>query len=148
MIAMRTFRDRVRHALLFEAIGLAIMIPLGAYVFGLPAEHMGVVGVVSATIATVWNFVYNLGFDHAMRRRFGHTHKTFGLRVLHVMLFEAGLLIVLLPPAAWYLGITLMQALMMDIAIVAFYVVYAFAFNLAYDHVFPVQGTVRPAYAA
>lgn len=148
MTPMRSFRDRVRHAVLFEAIGLAVMIPLGAYVFGLPAAHMGVVGIASATIATLWNFVYNLGFDHAMRRRFGHTSKTFRLRLLHVALFEAGLLIVLLPPVAWYLGITLMQALTMDIAIVAFYVMYAFAFNLAYDHVFPVPGAARPAYAA
>jgi uncharacterized membrane protein len=145
---MRSFRDRVRHALLFEAIGLAVMIPLGACVFGLPAAHMSVVGIASATVATLWNFVYNLGFDHAMRRRFGHAKKSFRLRLLHAALFEAGLLIVLLPPAAWYLGITLMQALMMDIAIVAFYVVYAFAFNLAYDRVFPVAGTARPAYAA
>lgn len=147
-MAIRTFRDRVRHALLFEALGLAIVIPVGAWLFGLPAAHMGVVGVASATIATLWNFLYNLGFDHAMRRWIGHANKTLGLRLVHAVLFEFGLLVVLLPPAAWYLGIGLMQALLMDIAIVAFYVVYAFAFNLAYDHVFPPAGAPRPAYAA
>ncbi len=56
------------------------------------------------------------------------------------MLFEAGLLLILLPPIAWYLGIGLVEAFFMDLAIAAFYVAYAFVFNLAYDRTFPVQG--------
>lgn len=136
---MRTTRDRIRHAILFELIGLALIIPLGGLVFGLPAETMGVIGVGSAMAATAWNYVYNLGFDHAMQRWAGHTRKSMGLRVVHAVLFEAGLLLILMPPIAWYLGISLLQAFVMDIAIAAFYVAYAFVFNLAYDRIFPLQ---------
>ncbi|MCG7360804.1 PACE efflux transporter [Roseomonas sp. ACRSG] len=136
---MRTTRDRIRHAILFELIGLALIIPLGGLVFGLPAETMGVIGVGSAMAATAWNYVYNLGFDHAMQHWAGHTRKSMGLRVAHAVLFEAGLLLILMPPIAWYLGITLLQAFVMDIAIAAFYVAYAFVFNLAYDRIFPLQ---------
>jgi uncharacterized membrane protein len=135
---MRTTRDRIRHAILFELIGLALIIPLGHLVFGLPAETMGVIGVGSAMAATGWNYVYNLGFDHVMQRRIGHTRKSMGLRVAHAVLFEAGLLLILMPPIAWYLDITLLQAFVMDIAIAAFYVAYAFVFNLAYDRIFPL----------
>lgn len=142
---MRTTRDRIRHAILFELIGLALIIPLGGLVFGLPAETMGVIGVGSAMAATAWNYVYNLGFDHAMQRWMGHTRKSLILRVAHAILFEAGLLLILMPPIAWYLGITLMEAFVMDIAIAAFYVAYAFVFNLAYDHVFPIPGQHQPA---
>lgn len=136
---MRTTRDRIRHAILFELIGLALIIPLGGVVFGLPADTMGVIGVGSAMAATIWNYIYNLGFDHAMQRWVGHTRKSMGLRVAHAVLFEAGLLLILMPPIAWYLGITLLQAFVMDIAIAAFYVAYAFVFNLAYDRLFPLQ---------
>jgi uncharacterized membrane protein len=135
---MRTVSDRIRHALCFEAIGLAIMIPLGTWLFGLHLSEMGLIGIGSATAATVWNYFYNLGFDHAMQRLRGHTRKGLWLRVAHAILFEAGLLVILLPPIAWYLGIGLMQAFVMDISIAAFYVAYAFLFNLAYDRVFPV----------
>jgi uncharacterized membrane protein len=135
---MRTTRDRIRHAILFELVGLALMIPLGGLVFGLPAETMGVIGVGSATAAMIWNYIYNLVFDRIMQRTAGHTHKGIGLRVAHAVLFEAGLLVILLPPIAWYLGISLMQAFMMDIAIAAFYVAYAFAFNLIYDRIYPL----------
>jgi len=146
-MSMRSFPDRVRHTVMFEVIGLALVIPGGAMLFNLPATHMGVIGVGSATVATLWNFVYNLGFDHAMLRFAGHTRKSLALRVLHALLFEGGLLVLLLPPMAWYLGMGLWQTLVMDLAIVVFYVVYAFLFNLAYDRVFPVPAQPRLAVA-
>ena len=146
-MSMRSFPDRVRHTMMFEIIGLALVIPGGAMLFNLPATHMGVIGVGSATVATLWNFVYNLGFDHAMLRFAGHTRKSLVLRVLHALLFEGGLLVLLLPPMAWYLGMGLWQTFVMDLAIVVFYVVYAFLFNLAYDRVFPVPVQPRLAVA-
>lgn len=144
---MRSFPDRVRHTVLFEVLGLALVIPGGAMLFNLPATHMGVIGVGSATVATLWNFVYNLGFDHAMLRLVGHTRKSLALRVLHALLFEGGLLVLLLPPMAWYLGMGLWQTFVMDLAIVVFYVVYAFLFNLAYDRVFPIPTVPQMAAA-
>lgn len=136
---MRSTRDRIRHAILFEALGLALIIPLGTVLFGLHPSDMGVIGVGSAFVATAWNYIYNLGFDHAMQHLAGHTRKSLLLRVAHAVLFEAGLLVILLPPIAWYLGISFVQAFVMDLAIAAFYVTYAFGFNLGYDRVFPLQ---------
>ncbi len=138
---MRTFRDRVRHALLFETVALAIFIPGSAALFDQPVDHMGVIGVASATIATVWNFAFNMGFDRAMLRLRGSIDKTMAIRVAHTFLFEAGLVAMLIPLIAWYLGIGLWAALLMDLAIVTFYLVYGFLFNLAYDRVFPITGT-------
>lgn len=146
-MSMRSFPDRIRHTVMFEVIGLALVIPGGAMLFNLPATHMGVIGVGSATVATLWNFVYNLGFDHAMLRFAGHTRKSLQLRVLHALLFEGGLLVLLLPPMAWYLGMGLWETFVMDLAIVVFYVVYAFLFNLAYDRVFPVPAQQQLAVA-
>ncbi|MET0530433.1 MAG: PACE efflux transporter [Microvirga sp.] len=135
---MRTTRDRIRHALSFEIIGLALVTPLGAWAFGMPLHDIGVVGFVSATIATIWNYIYNLGFDRVIQRVRGSTAKTASIRVLHTVLFEAGLLLVLMPPIAWYLGISLWQAFLLDISFAVFYMVYAFVFNWAYDRVFPL----------
>jgi uncharacterized membrane protein len=136
---MRSTRDRIRHAILFELVGLSLMIPLGTVLFGLHASVMGVIGVGSALAATAWNYVYNLGFDRTMQRLAGHTRKSLSLRAMHAVLFEAGLLVILLPPIAWYLGIGLVEAFYMDLAIAAFYVAYAFVFNLAYDRAFPLR---------
>jgi len=135
---MRTVKDRIRHAISFELIGIMLVIPLGTWLFDKPMSDIGVVAVVGATIATCWNYVYNLGFDHAMLRLLGGVRKTVPIRVFHAMLFETGLLIVLLPFIAWYLGVSLTHAFQMDISFSIFYVIYAFVFNWAYDVIFPV----------
>lgn len=135
---MRTSWDRVRHALLFEVFGLILVIPLGALVFSMPMHDIGVVGLVSATLAMVWNYIYNLIFDTILQRTRGSTLKTVPMRIAHAVLFEVGLLIVLMPFIAWYLNISLMHALVMDISFALFYMAYAFVFNFAYDKAFPL----------
>lgn len=145
---MRSFPDRVRHALMFEIIGLAIITPVTAWLFDKPMLDMGVVGIGAATLATLWNFVFNLGFDHALRRIYGDVRKSLRQRLLHTVLFEIGLLIMLLPPMAWYLGMTILQTLVLDLAVVAFYLVYNFVFNIAYDRVFPLPAAPQGAVAA
>jgi uncharacterized membrane protein len=137
---MRTARDRLRHSVMFEAVALAIVAPLGGLLFGVDLLHFGLVAVVSTTIAMGWNYVFNLGFDHALLRAGRSLHKTVQIRVLHAVLFEGGLLLLLVPFIAWYLQFSLRDALVMDLTLAAFYLVYAFAFNWAYDAVFPLEG--------
>jgi uncharacterized membrane protein len=137
---MRSARDRVRHAVMFEAVALAIVAPLGGLLFGVDLLHFGMVAVVSTTIAMGWNYVFNLGFDHALLRAGRSLHKTVQIRVLHAVLFEGGLLLLLVPFIAWYLQVPLWDALVMDLTLAGFYLVYAFAFNWAYDGVFPLEG--------
>lgn len=135
---MRSVRDRIRHAISFEIIGLLLVTPLGAQAFNKPIEDIGVIAIVGATLATLWNYVYNLSFDVLMTRWRGTTEKTIPLRVLHTVLFEVGLLVVLLPFIAAYLGISIWAAFVMDAAFALFYMVYAFVFNWGYDRVFPL----------
>ncbi len=135
---MRNVKDRIRHAISFEIIGLALVTPLGAWAFDTPIGDIGVVAIVGATIATVWNYLYNLAFDHALLRLTGRVRKSLLQRIAHALLFEIGLLLVLLPFIAWYLGISVTEAFLMDVSFAVFYLVYAFVFNLAYDHVFPI----------
>ena len=141
---MRGINDRLRHALSFEIIALFIIIPAGAWAFDLPLDNVGVVAVVSATIATGWNYLYNLLFDHALLRIAGHVEKSLAVRILHAVLFEGGLLMILLPFIAWYLGVGLVEAFLMDVSFAVFYLVYAFVFNWLYYLVFPVPAAPLP----
>ena len=134
---MRTTRDRIRHAISFEVIGILTIVPLGAIGFDHHIADIGVVAIIGASIATLWNYAYNLLFDKAMKRWKGTVHKTVLQRVIHAVLFEAGLLVVTLPVFALYLGIGLWEAFIMDVAFALFYLVYAFVFNWAYDVIFP-----------
>lgn len=135
---MRTTRDRIRHAICFEIIGLLLIIPLGAVGFGMDVKDVGAITIAGATVATFWNYVYNLLFDKAMKRLTGSVHKTFVIRALHAVFFELGLLLVTLPMIAYYLGIGFWQALAMDVAFVVFYLIYTFVYNWVYDRAFPL----------
>lgn len=135
---MRTFTDRLRHALSFEILGVLLITPLAALVLDHGFFDLGVVTVGSATIAMLWNYAYNWLFDHAMQRLSGGTQKGLGTRIAHAVLFELGLLTLLAPFIAWWLGVGLWQAILLDLGFAGFYVVYAFAFNWGYDRLFPL----------
>lgn len=135
---MRSVSSRIYHALCFELIGFLLVIPLGVLVFGLALRDVGVVGIVGSLIATVWVYCYNLIFDHALLRLYGTVEKTIVQRIAHSLLFELGLLAVLLPFIAAYLDLTLWEALQMDISLAAFYLVYSFVYNWVYDILFPL----------
>ncbi len=142
---MRSTWDCIRHAISFELGGLALISPLGAWVFGMPVADMGVVGAACAIIATAWTYIYNLGFDAALQRVTGGTHKSIRLRVLHAVVFELALLALLIPVIAWYLGVGLLHALIMDVAFAGAYMGYAFVFNWAYDRAFPLPEWQEPS---
>ncbi|MEQ9198829.1 MAG: chlorhexidine efflux transporter, partial [Rhodospirillales bacterium] len=77
-------------------------------------------------------------FDQMMLRVIGTVVKTIRVRMLHAVLFEGGLLIVLMPFIAWYLEITLLQAFLIDISFAVFFLIYAFIYNWLYDIIFPI----------
>jgi len=135
---MRSLFDRIRHVISFEIIGLALVTPLGALAFDQPMLDIGVLSAIIAVVATAWNLVYNYLFDLALTRALGTTAKGGLMRIGHAILFEVGLLAVLMPFIAVYLGISLWQALMMDISFALFYMAYAYVFNWGYDRLFPL----------
>lgn len=142
---MRTTKDRIRQAISFELIGLLLSIPLAALAFGFDLGRTGVLGVVGATTATLWNYVFNLVFDHGLKRVTGSTRKTVPVRFLHAISFELGLMMAFLPVISWWMGIGLLEALIVDIAFVLFYLVYAFVFTWCYDTIFPDTDSKEPA---
>lgn len=135
---MRTSKDRIRHTLGFEIVGLIILIPSASLLFSFDFHAIGIMAVVGSIIATMWNYIYNLLFDHGMLKLRGDVHKTVPLRVLHAFLFQSSILLLFLPMIAWYLSMSLWEAFMMDIAVVAFYLGYTFAYNWVYDQIFPI----------
>ena len=135
---MRTGADRLRHTLGFEVLGMMISVPLFSLLTGQPVDHLGPLAIGLSLLATGWNYLYNLLVDHWMLRQLGRLEKRLIERVLHALIFELGLLLVALPLTALWLGISLWQALWLDIGFSLFFVFYAFCYNLAYDHLFPL----------
>ncbi|WP_296229019.1 multidrug/biocide efflux PACE transporter [Ralstonia sp. UBA689] len=124
--------ERIFHALAFEIIAMLICAPLFSWLTGLPLAHMGVLTLMFAVVAMVWNMVFNTLFERVERRY--QLARTMAVRAVHACLFEGGLVFMLVPLAAWWMDVSLWEALVLDIGIMLLFLPYTFCFNLAYDH--------------
>lgn len=134
-LAMRAMKTelgrRVFHASLYELCAIALCAPLFSWIMGVPVERMGLLNIATSVIALLWNMAFNAVFDRMLAWR--HKTKTFPLRVIHGIAFEAGLGIVAIPLAAWWLNLSLWHAFLLDSGILLFFLPYTFVFNYAYD---------------
>ena len=138
-IAVRTGRDRLRYSFLFELLLIAILAPAGALVLDRQVLDVGLLATVLSLKAMLFNLVYNWLFDHwDVRRGRVPTERSLLGRVLHAVGFECGLVLTSLPIVIWWLGLTLLQALIMDLAVTAIVVAYTLLFGWCYDRLFPV----------
>ena len=128
-----SIKESVFHSILFEVIALIILIPLGGFLGGLSFKNMTEVAIVLSLIAMCWNFVFNKLFDYY----FGENRIERGvlMRIFHGLSFELGLLVITLPIIMYLLNIDLLSALILDLGIIIFFLIFAVVFNWSYDSI-------------
>lgn len=128
-----TRKERIFHAILFEAILLALSVA-GAMLLQLGEAHAlaGWFFVISL-VAMLWNYVYNLLCDRLFPAPREQRNAYF--RLWHSILFEVGLMVLTIPILAYALNLTWWQAFWADIGLTLLIVVYTFCFNWLYDHI-------------
>lgn len=141
---MQGFKRKLVYVSLYELIAIA-MSTLGlALLADRGAGHASVAAVAASAIAVAWNFLYNAAFE-AWEARQATRGRSIGRRIAHAVGFEAGLVVTLVPLFAWWLEISLWQAFLLDLGLIVFFLVYTFVFNLAFDRVFGLPASARPA---
>lgn len=128
---MRSWTERVTHMVLFEAGGLVMVTPLASGITGHGMGEIGVLAVGLASVAMLWNLVWNRLFDRWVPTR----RRSLVQRLAQAFGFELGLLVMTLPVVAWWLGIGLVEAFWLDLGFLLFFLAYALVFNTAFDHV-------------
>lgn len=132
---MQGWKRRAVYVGLYEGIAIIVTaIGVGA-LYGVGAAHAGALSVLCSAIAMVWNLVYNWLFEMWEARR-AVVGRSLSVRVAHAFGFEGGLALILVPVVAWWMGISLGDALLLDLGLLAFFLVYTFSFNLGFDRVF------------
>lgn len=139
-IVMRSGWDRVRYAVLFELILVALFTVAMGLLFERGFLEMGILSVALSLVALVVNFFYNLAFDvFDVRAGRVPTERTTGWRVVHALGFETTLVIVELPVIMWWMNWGVWQALGVNITAMAAIVAYTYVFTLTYDKLFPID---------
>jgi len=133
MLPHKSFYEHCFHAVLFELLALLLCAPLMSWALGVSFTHAGLLTLMISLVAMSWNVIFNTLFDR-LERQF-RWQRSFGVRLLHAVTFEAGLILAVVPLAAWWLDIDLVAAFVLDIGLVLFFLPYTLVYNWCYDKV-------------
>ena len=135
---------RVLYVTLYELIAIAVATAGLAQLSGQGAGHSSVVAVAASAIAVLWNVVFNWAFERWESRQTVRG-RSVARRVAHAIGFEGGLVFTLVPLFAWWFKVSLWDAFVMDLALIAFFLCYTFVFNWAFDRVFGLPASAQGA---
>lgn len=135
-------KRRIVQALLYETFAVAFVAPVLSFLFGQSAWSTMALTLTMSGIAMGWNFVFNGLFEH-WEKRHPAAGRSWQRRVAHGVGFEVGLALMLIPLMAWWLGIGLWEALVADIGIMLFFLVYTVVFTWCFDRVFGLPDSAK-----
>jgi uncharacterized membrane protein len=126
---------RTVQAVLYETIAIVLVTPVIAWIFSHPPLSAFALSATMSAVAMAWNYLFNAAYERweAKQRIKG---RTFTRRVAFGVAYEGGLTLFLIPIMAVWLSITVVEAFIANIGILAFFFVYTIAFTWAFDRVF------------
>ncbi|MCV2450525.1 AceI family chlorhexidine efflux PACE transporter [Acinetobacter johnsonii] len=108
-------KRRIIHALSYEIILLVIIAVALSFIFHMPLEVTGVLGIAMAVTSVMWNMVFNHFFEKFEAKR--KLKRTIGVRVLHAIGFEGGLMLATIPMVAYAMQMSIWQAIVLDFSL-------------------------------
>ncbi|HEX7381054.1 MAG TPA: PACE efflux transporter [Nevskiaceae bacterium] len=138
---LQGWKRKIVYVGLYEAI--AIVASSTGLSFGADSqlEYAGAAAVTASVIAVIWNIIFNTVFEF-VEARLRIRGRGLADRVVHALCFEGGLVFILAPVFAWWLDISLAHALMLDLGLAMFFVIYTFSYNWIFDRVFGLPASV------
>lgn len=135
LITLSPIKRRIVYVTIFEFFAIVFStFVLMALSQGGGQESL-ILAILISTAAVMWNFIYNTGFESwELRNRV--TERTFKIRSLHATGFEAGLFLICLPLYMIWYDVGIWKAMLMETALLIFFLVYTFLFTLLFDQVF------------
>ena len=127
----KSLTERIIHAVSFEGLATLILAPTAAWLMQRSVVEMGGLSILLATLAMVWNLIYNAIFDRIWP--VSRVVRTLKVRALHAIGFECGFITIGVTAVALLLGVSLMQAFMLEIGFMLFFLPYTMLFNWAWD---------------
>lgn len=131
MSPTKSITERVCQAIGFEGLALLICTPLLVWITGRPALEMGAVTLGISLLALSWNVIFNSLFDRLKARL--QLASGGWTRILHALLFEGGLIILAVPLIAALMNISLLEAFILDIGVLLFFLPYTYVYHWGYD---------------
>lgn len=140
---MQGVKRKLVYVSLFEVFGMTFSALGLALLSGTSPSSTGPLAVAITSIAVTWNFIYTTLFERWESRQVSRT-RTVKRRIAHAVGFQLTLIMFLIPLIAWWMDISLLQAFLLDLALILFIPCYTFAFNWLFDRVFGLPASALP----
>ncbi|EMH4163928.1 PACE efflux transporter [Pluralibacter gergoviae] len=141
---MQGFKRKLVYVTAYELIGMMISALGLALLSGHKPASTGPLAMIITTIAVSWNFIYNYLFEWWESRQASRT-RTVRRRVLHAVGFQLTLVVYLIPLIAWWMHVSLVQAFLLDAALIVIIPCYTFVYNWIFDKLFGLPASALPA---
>ncbi|AGT10038.1 PACE efflux transporter [Paracoccus aminophilus] len=128
-------RRRLVYVVIFEITAITLSTFLLMWLSGSGASQSLPLAIAVSAIAVSWNYLYNTLFE-AWERRRRIAARTVKIRTLHALGFEAGLLVATVPLYMVWYSVGVLAAIQMELALIAFFLVYTYLFTWGFDTVF------------
>lgn len=138
MISLSPIKRRLVYVTVFEVLGVFFATLVLMALSGGDAQQSLPVAIIVSSAAVLWNFIYNTLFE-SWEARSQIKVRTLKIRSIHAVGFEGGLFLFCLPVYMLWYGVGIWQALVMEAALLLFFLVYTFVFTLMFDKVFTLQ---------
>ncbi|MEN6668907.1 PACE efflux transporter [Psychrobacter sp. B38] len=135
MITLSPLKRRIVYVTLFEIIAIISSTFVLMKLSNSDASESLPVAMMVSLAAIIWNFLYNTAFE-AWERRKQIAQRTLLIRSGHALVFEIGLVLICLPIYMIWYGVGLIQAFVMEAALLLFFLIYNFVFTFIFDKIF------------
>jgi uncharacterized membrane protein len=141
MPMLRSARERILQAAIYEALGLTLVTPAYAWAMGVSVGNSFITMALVSLGVMAWSSIYNAIYDRIYLRQTGRMahERRWAERALHAALLEASITIFAVPIIFLMSGKGWLAALAADIGFTFVYVIYTYLFHLVYDRVRPVS---------
>ena len=130
---MMISKRRVVHALTYEIILLVIIAIALSFIFEVPMEITGTLGIAMAVTSVIWNMIFNPFFEKYEKKH--QLKRTVPVRIMHAIGLAGGLLLATIPMVAYALNMSLLEAILLDFSMTMCILVYTFIFQWCYDYI-------------
>lgn len=137
---------RVVYVIGYEGLSVLFTVVVMSALLGHGGGESTLLAVLLSTTATIWNYVWNTIYE-TFERRAGVTGRGALARAIHAFGYEGGVLVFTIPLVALMLGVTVLEAVMIEAGLLVFFLVFTVVYAWVFDRVFglPVSATGHPA---
>lgn len=119
----------------YETLSVILTVCVLSSLLGHGGGESTLTAILLSTTATIWNYAWNTIFE-ALERRSASTGRGAWARTVHAIGYEGGVLVFTIPLVAFMLGVSLLEALLIESSMLVVFLAFTVVYTWLFDRIF------------